>query len=335
MMRTQLSVVNGARRPGRPVVKDGPGEWFRFVNKADNSADIYIFDDIGWYGVTAQDFVKELSEVKGSTITVHINCLGGDVYDGIAIFNALRNHKARIEVVVEAIAASAASFIAMAGDSVTMAFGSQLMIHDALTMAFGNAADLADVIKMLDKTSDTIAAFYAAKAGGDVPAWRALMRAETWYDADEAVAARLADKALDGPTATETEEDEELAARMHARGDLTIFNHAGREAAPAPVLDVPEAIASGNNPQPVDEVVDEAPILAFDLDAEVFRTSVTAGLEAPTVDADFFRAAVALAVNDAPAPPPSSEPAPPAGESTPFASFDREAFKRSVREAAL
>src|SRR6185369_4627787 len=96
------------------------GEWFRVENSA-GAADVYIYDDIGWWGVTTMDFVDAIKSVGSMPINLHINSGGGDAWDGVTIYNAIRNHPAPVTVHVDGIAASAASVIAMAGDRVLMA----------------------------------------------------------------------------------------------------------------------------------------------------------------------------------------------------------------------
>lgn len=180
----------------RPQVKAR----IRVVADAETSTTrIDLMEEIGFWGITAQDFVDELLAIDASTIELHVNSPGGDVFDGLAIMNALADHKATVNVVVDGLAASAASFIAMAGDSVKMNRGSQLMIHDALGFCVGNAADMEEMVTLLGRISDTIAGIYADRAGGTAEDWRALMRAETWYSATEAVDAGLADEAVAGP----------------------------------------------------------------------------------------------------------------------------------------
>lgn len=171
---------------------------FRIANKAAAAADIYLYDEISWFGVTAADFADELRGITASRINVHINSPGGDAFDGIAILNSLRNHPAAVTTIVDGLAASAASFIAMAGDTVQMADNSMMMIHDAFGLAYGNAADMRDLAGRLDQMSDNIATIYAGKAGDSASYWRAQMKAETWYTADEAVKANLADEVLLG-----------------------------------------------------------------------------------------------------------------------------------------
>lgn len=188
----QLVAVLGASQP--------EGErrgWYSIVNKSQTEAEVHIYDEIGYRGITAGDFIKDLSEVKASTITLRINSPGGDVYDGVAIFNAIRRHSAQVNVFVDGIAASAASFIAMAGDQVVMSPHSQMMIHEAAGLVMGNAADMKQMADVLDKVSDNMAGIYAERAGGTTEEWRERMKAETWLSDREAVELGLADR-VDG-----------------------------------------------------------------------------------------------------------------------------------------
>ncbi|WNM72227.1 capsid maturation protease [Arthrobacter phage Gusanita] len=216
--------------------------WYRMEASSDgSSAEIFIYDAIGgWWGTNASDFVQELKDLDVSTINLRVNSPGGDVYDGVAIMNALRRHKANVIATVDGIAASAASFIIQAADEVVMGRGTELMIHEASAVAWGNAADMVEMAGHLDRVSGTIAGLYAERAGGTVDEWREAMKAETWYTADEAVKAGLADR-VDGKEA-------EPAATN--RFDLSIFNHAGRRNAPAPTVTNHErrpALSLGND----------------------------------------------------------------------------------------
>jgi ATP-dependent Clp endopeptidase proteolytic subunit ClpP len=172
------------------------GTWYEIKNQAEDTAVVNIYDEIGGWGVTASDFSKELQGVTASTIELHLNSPGGDVFDGLAILNTLRQHDATVNVLIDGIAASAASFIAMAGQSVKMQPQSMLMIHDASGLVIGNSKDMQDMADLLNKTSDNIAAVYAQRAGGTVEDWRAAMLAETWYSDQEAVDAGLADEVV-------------------------------------------------------------------------------------------------------------------------------------------
>ncbi|MGA5116861.1 head maturation protease, ClpP-related [Streptomyces pseudogriseolus] len=176
------------------------GSWFAIKNITTDTASMAIYDEIGAWGVTASDFVNELNSVAAKRINLSISSPGGDVFDGLAILNALRQHPATVEVTIDGLAASAASFIAMAGDTIRIAPQAMVMIHDASGVVIGNAEDMLDMADLLDKTSDNIAAVYAQRAGGTVEDWRAAMKAETWYSDQEAVDAGLADEILSSGT---------------------------------------------------------------------------------------------------------------------------------------
>lgn len=196
--------------------------WYRIQNGPDGmSADVNIYDEIGYWGTTAQAFVDELNALDVQQLNVHVNSPGGDVYDGVAIYNALLQHPAAVTTYVDGMAASIASVIAQAGDVRLVAKASQMMIHDASALCVGNAADMRECASMLDKASDMIAQVYADRASGDAATWRTAMQAETWYSSDEAVNAGLADAVLNRSAPENT-------------FDLSVFNYAGREKAPAP-----------------------------------------------------------------------------------------------------
>lgn len=204
------------------------------LEAAGRTGRIHVYGLIGgWFGdVLASSLVPEIRELDVDTIELYLNSPGGDAYDGIAIRNALRQHSARVEVHVDGIAASAASVIATAGDEVIMGPGTELMIHDAWNVVAGDAAALRAEADNLDRLSDNVAALYAEKAGGTAADWRSLMVAETWYTAEEAVEAGLADR-VDGAAQD----------RIHKPFDLSAFAHAGRAAAPAPAVLRPAALA--------------------------------------------------------------------------------------------
>lgn len=195
----QLLAVLGAKKPANGLSPQG--SWYQIRNISDTEAEIAIYDEIGYFGVSANDFIRDLSAIKASRISLRINSPGGDVFDGIAIYNAIRRHSAQVSVYVDGIAASAASFIAMAGNEVVMSPHSQMMIHEASGLVIGNAADMRQLADILDKSSDNIASIYAEKAGGTVAEWRARMQDETWLSDKEAVKLGLADR-IDGDEET-------------------------------------------------------------------------------------------------------------------------------------
>ena len=209
------------------------------VSAEDGVATLRLYDPIdSWgneFGVSAKEFAKALDSLPDDTteIRLHINSPGGEVYEGLAILNLLRNHDARVVAIIDGLAASAASFVASGADEVIMGRNTQLMIHDAWGISIGAAVDMRDMAERLDKISDNIASVYAGKAGGTVADWRAAMLAESWYDADEAVTVGLADR-------VEGVADPEAKNRF----DLSVFAHEGREGAPAPVMPTSEEPAT-------------------------------------------------------------------------------------------
>jgi ATP-dependent protease ClpP protease subunit len=156
-----------------------------------------VYDDIGDYGwsggISAQEFVSQVSAVRGA-LEVHINSGGGDVFDGVAIGNAIRSHPGDTATFNDGIAASIASVIFQAGKKRVAQEGSMQMIHDAFGGCMGDASDMARMAGTLDKVSDNIASIYASRAGGTAESWRAVMKAERWYTAEEQVADGLADE---------------------------------------------------------------------------------------------------------------------------------------------
>jgi ATP-dependent protease ClpP protease subunit len=116
------------------------------------------------------------------------------VYDAVAMYEALRDHPATVTVHIDGMAASAASFLAQAGDSIEIAKGGRMMIHDAQGIGMGSPADMREYADLLDAVSNDIAGIYAGRAGGKPAAWRSAMSATTWYSAQEAVDAGLADR---------------------------------------------------------------------------------------------------------------------------------------------
>ena len=165
-----------------------------FQMKATNNvAQIDIFGDIvseKWFdeetsATSFRDALKELGDV--STINLSINSGGGSVFDGIAIYNMLKSHKATVNVYIEGLAASIASVIAMAGDTITMRSGSMIMVHMPWTLSQGNAEEMRKTADTLEKTGDSIVDIYSERTGISSDDIRNLMNDETWLSAEEAV----------------------------------------------------------------------------------------------------------------------------------------------------
>ena len=171
----------------------------RIINRAEKqSAEILIYEDIGegfWTsGVTAQGFLKDLralGDVK--SLDIRINSNGGSVFDGVAIYNALRQHSARKTVHVDGIAASIASIIAMAGDEIRMGEGAWMMIHDPSGLAMGTAEQMRETADLLDGIKSQLVDIYVTRTGKDAAEIGAIMAAETWFNASDAIDFKLAD----------------------------------------------------------------------------------------------------------------------------------------------
>lgn len=220
-----MNVVQRSRqRLSNAATRERPGSWYR-MTAPDGSGPtrIDIYDEIGgggWFdeGVTAANFVAQLAAINGD-LEVHINSPGGDVFEGLAIYNSLAQRTGNVTTVVDGIAASAASFIAQAGTTRIVAPGAMMMIHDASGLCIGNAGDMRELAELLDKVSDNIASIYAEHSGRP-GGWRDAMQAETWYTADEAVAAGLANRVAERPAAA--------ALAAAAKFDLSAYLNAPR-----------------------------------------------------------------------------------------------------------
>jgi ATP-dependent protease ClpP protease subunit len=165
---------------------------------SEDPATISVFDVIGedpWGGggFTAKRAAAALRSIGARAVRVEINSPGGDMFEGLAIYTLLREHKAEVEVHVLGLAASAASIIAMAGDRVTMGMGSFLMIHDAWGLVIGNRNDMRAAADTFERFDSAMADIYAARTGAAAADMAALMDAETWLTAKDAIARGFAD----------------------------------------------------------------------------------------------------------------------------------------------
>jgi ATP-dependent Clp protease, protease subunit len=166
--------------------------WYT-IRARGSGAEVMIYDEIGAYGVSAKGFLAEIGALPDdAAIDLRLNSPGGSVFDAVAIHNALSRHAGPITVWIDGIAASAASYIAMAGDEIVMPENAFLMIHDPSGMVIGTAADMRDMAGTLDKIAAGMLRGYAARSGKPEDEIAALMAAETWLTAAEALEAGLA-----------------------------------------------------------------------------------------------------------------------------------------------
>lgn len=210
-----------------------PRQWYSVQNAAGdgNAANVEIYDDIiPFIGVNAADFRNELQNLGDGieTINLHVHSRGGNVYEAVAIMNTLRQHPARVVTTVDSIAASAAGFIAVgASDELVIAENAELMAHLPWALVVGDAADMRKQADRLDQIGTNIASIFAERAGGTVDEWLQVLTDETWWSAQEAVDAGIADRVLKAPK-------RKSSGGMKNHFDLSVFNHAGRSHAPAP-----------------------------------------------------------------------------------------------------
>jgi len=155
--------------------------------------EILLYDEIGFWGITAKDFVLALAAAGPGPIRLRINSPGGDTFDGLAIYNALRARTSPVTVTIDGIAASAASFIAMAGQRVEMPEQAMLMVHNCWGLCIGNRNDMLDMAAIQEKIDGQMAQIYANKCGKPVAEMSAAMDAESYYTSTEAKALGLCD----------------------------------------------------------------------------------------------------------------------------------------------
>jgi ATP-dependent Clp protease protease subunit len=185
------------------------------IRAAGKNGEIVLYDEIGesfWGGgISAQKFKNDLDALgKVTNIDLRINSPGGQVFDGMTIYNLLAQHPARITTHVDGLAASIASVIAMAGDEIRIADNAMMMIHNASGMCMGTAGDMRSTANLLDTVSNTIQGVYAKRSGTDAADIGKMMDDETWMTAEDAVKCGLADRVVDSMNVT-------------ALGDLTKY----------------------------------------------------------------------------------------------------------------
>jgi ATP-dependent Clp protease protease subunit len=217
------------------------GAGYNMRAKADQSAEIFIYEDVGesfFGGVSAKQFASDLKGLGSVTrIDLRLNSYGGEVFDGMAIYRQLVEHPARVVSHIDGVAASIASVIAMAGDEIVIAEAGFLMIHNASGLVMGEAKDMRQMADTLETISATIADVYVGRTKNQAPAIREWMDAETWFAGAEAVSNGFADSVVEN-------------LRIAAHGDISRhrFQHAPAALAARPTSPAAEAAAPGARP---------------------------------------------------------------------------------------
>lgn len=252
---------------------------FKFVAAtADQPSVLSIYDEIGFWGVQAKDFISDLAKVSTKVLNVEISSPGGDVFAALAIYNALKGSGKEIVVKVMGVAASAASLVAMAGDKIIMPKNTFMMIHNPWSFAVGNADELRDTAATLDKIGAALLAIYAARTGMSEDEIKPLLAKDTWMTADEALASGFATEVVADVTAK--------ASFDMARADLptavrAVF--AAAQGAPQPEPDpAPEPTPAPvvENTPLTEQIVAAARLAGLDAHASTFALSCTTLAEA-------------------------------------------------------
>ena len=174
-----------------------PGTW-RINRTSDQTAEVFLYGDIGGWldGIGAEDFARELASIDAENIDVRLNSGGGSVFEGQAIYNALYRHNAKVNIHIDGLAASIASVIAMAGDTINITEGSHIMIHKPWSMAIGDAESMRKEAEVLDSLESGIVDIYAARTNKSREQLESWIAAETWFKGQDAVDAGFADAVI-------------------------------------------------------------------------------------------------------------------------------------------
>lgn len=173
-------------------------DWFKVQAISDDETEIMIYDVIGWPFISADDFVRALAGITAKTVTVRINSPGGDVFDGMAIFNALKTYNGKVVTRIEGIAASMASVIALAGKEVQAYANTMYMIHEPYAFTAGNQYSLRELADILEKMSGQMIDIYSSNASPGKREIAQMMKDEAWLTAKEAKEKGFIDTVLDG-----------------------------------------------------------------------------------------------------------------------------------------
>lgn len=223
-----LPTVEARDRVSFDLPKSALAKWNQALQAKDGDATINIYDVIGrdeYGGVSAKRISSALRAIGERDVVVNVNSPGGDVFEGIAIYNILRAHPFNVTVRVVGLAASAASIIAMAGDEIQMGRAAFLMIHNVWVLAIGNRNDLRAVADMMEPIDDALADVYATRSGNDKDTVAEMMDKETWLNGSQSVDNGFADSVLaaDEIDEKETEQEDKSAAAVARRIDAALL----------------------------------------------------------------------------------------------------------------
>ena len=249
--------------------------WYNFKQTDTDPAVLSIFDDIGAFGVSAKSFLNDLASAQGDSVRVEINSPGGDVFAGLAIYNGLRNSGKKVNVRVLGLAASAASLVAMAGDTIEMPENSFMMVHNPWGFAMGGASDMRDTADMLDKLGTSLASTYAKRTGKSAEEIAALLDAETWMSAAEAVDAGFATAVISEVPVKAAFDLDRLPANVRAAYASAKASAPAPAPAPAPEDDPAENKPEASAPTLADTIESQAAAADLKAFAAVFAADAS------------------------------------------------------------
>lgn len=253
------------------------------IHTREDTAEILIYGVIGedpWGegGITAERFVRELRSVNAKTIQVRINSPGGDAFDGLAIYNALRRKPALIETHVDGLAASAAATIAMAGDHISIAENAFLMIHRSWAFVVGNTTDMMETADVLSKLDEGVAKIFSSRTNKSNSRMLNLMEAETWLNSDEAKSENFVDEITGVEGAKQIDSRFDLSAYRNSPDGLGIFSGARLAALLNRLIDERETNQRSRS-EIIEDMADAAGI-----DSSTVNQILSGSIECPPID---------------------------------------------------
>jgi ATP-dependent protease ClpP protease subunit len=237
--------------------------FYALEKSGDNESTVTLYDEIGAFGAGSKQFLGDIGKLSGQHIHLRINSPGGSVVEGTAIYNALRRHKGGVTVHIDALAASMASVIAMAGAPVLIADNALMMIHNPWTVSMGGSEDLRKEADLLDMLKVNLRNAYVRKTGLGETEIQDMMDKETWLDAVDAVALGFADAIEEGVAAAATATPENLRAR---------FDNFAKGMSQKAEIEVPEAgtvVSESIAAEPILEVESSEPTPAVEAEQPV------------------------------------------------------------------
>lgn len=208
--------------------------WYKIQAKADGEYEVAIYDEIGFFGISAKQFLDDFKKIPNEApVILRINSPGGDVFDSLAIHNVIKRHAGEVNATVDGIAASGASLVLMAANRVTMPANSFLMIHNVAGGVYGNADDMREWADVLEKLDSGLVATYVSRTGQSAEKIREMLADETWLTAAEAQELGFADEVTDAV---------KLAANANSAKFKNLPEALKTLAEEAPVTDPPPAV---------------------------------------------------------------------------------------------